>query len=677
MTRLYKFILILMFSACVVSTAQTQYTFVPVASGLTIPWEIEFGADGALWCSERIGLMSRIDVATGSKSVVLDLRSKLYTSLEVGMLGFAFHPQFADSPYVFLAYTAGNKGHFYRVVERYTFDGSILYNPVEIFRHDPADEFHQGCRLVITQDLKIFITNGDAPYAPYDITGDSVSNTKIIRVNLDGSIPEDNPDPRYRMWSRGHRNVQGLTITPKGKIWSSEHGNAIDDELNLVQPGVNYGWPFIEGYCDQPYEKVFCDSLNLREPVWSSGGTTCAPSGLAYYNHPRFPEFQNSLLLTTLKASTLYVFSLNDSTDAITNVSEFLSRSIGRLRDIAIHPDGRIFVCTSNREPNGYPPFPLADDDKICELIALPDSARPIPVFPDSVHVKAWVNDELRFTIDIRNDGDAPFVISNAYGKSSTSPINNAHWRTPFTVLPGVTYPSDAVFAPPEEGRFENEIWYDVRGFGVHTLKVVGSTDIGVLTADSTNIQTGCYSDDSVEVVVPFKNIGSDSINITSTFLSGRDASRFNILLAPTGLVGAGERVNFIVQYVPKFAGIHQCTLNIVTDSYRPTFSTIVGLSLLSSVDDYENSNPKYFVATPNPFTASVSFSFTSSLGPSELVVSNVLGEVVWRTNTDGVSAVEWSGVTSAGVQAAPGMYVTTLNSASGSVSIPIMRRGE
>lgn len=677
MAHILNFLLAICVVCVATSYTQTQYTLRPVAKGLVVPWEIEFGPDGMLWCTERPGIVSRIDVETGVKQVVLDIRSTVYASLEAGLLGIAIDPLFADSPYVYIASVRGTQSNFYRVVERYTFDGGQLYNPIEIFRHDPAANFHQGCRLLITPDRKLLITNGDAPYGTYDITADSVSNGKILRVNLDGSIPDDNPISGLRMWSKGHRNVQGITLTPNGKMWASEHGNAVDDEVNLIEPNVDYGWPHIEGYCDQPYEKPLCDSLNLREPVWASGNPTIAPAGLAYYNHPRFPEFKNSLLMVTLKASTLYRFSLNDSENSITEVRQLFTHAVGRLRDIAIHPDGRIFVCTSNREPNGYNPFPLDDDDMVYEVLAVPDTAVPVPVFPDSIHVRAWINDELPFFVPFKNTGDGPMNIENVYTIKEGSPLANQHWRVPITVLPNGSYRTDALFAPVAPGRFENEVWFDITGRGVVRVRLIGSTDVVVLAPDSTELNTGCFLDDSVEVSVPFRNVGEFDVNVSGASLTGEDAELFRLVSVPTGTVAPGNKLDFIIQYNPKLTGIHKCTLHVESDSYKPSFTVVTGIALPSGIDSDDHQQSHTITSLPNPFTNNVTFYLPPSSSRSQLVIADAAGRQVWSMDCTGSSSVEWHGVLNTGATAPAGMYTVTYVDTRGAYSLTIVKYGQ
>ena len=195
---------------------------------------------------------------------------------------------------------------------------------------------------------------------------------KILRLNPDGSVPDDNPYPKSLVWSYGHRNPQGLVQLPSGRIFSSEHGGGQDDELNEILPDNNYGWPEVHGYCNWPSELAYCANNEVKVPLrtWSPA---YAPCGLAYYNHPAIPEWNHSLLQVFLKAGDgsrgqrLEVLQLNEAEDSIVKESTYFTQTFGRLRDVLVAPDGRVFLCTSNKEKNGDMVV-QANDDKIIEL---------------------------------------------------------------------------------------------------------------------------------------------------------------------------------------------------------------------------------------------------------------------------------------------------------------------
>jgi len=271
------------------------------------------------------------------------------------LLGMVLHPDFVKTPQVFVSYDY-NAGNGYREkIVRYTYNGNTLVNPVVLLDNIAASYIHNGCRLLITPDLKLFITTGDASNQSLP-QNKSTLNGKILRLNLDGSIPADNPVAGNPYWTFGHRNPQGL-VYAHNILYSSEHGPTSDDELNIIEKGRNYGWPAIEGYCNSGSEKVFCAANNVKEPIrdWTPTAAVC---GMDFYNNDLIPGWKNSLLLVSLKNARLYQLKLDGSNKAISETNEYLYNEYGRLRDVCVAPNGKVYVCTSNG----------GNDDKIIEI---------------------------------------------------------------------------------------------------------------------------------------------------------------------------------------------------------------------------------------------------------------------------------------------------------------------
>jgi len=193
-------------------------------------------------------------------------------------------------------------------------------------------------------------------------------------MNLDGSVPADNPFPGSLVWTYGHRNPQGLVLASNGKLYSSEHGPTTDDELNLIEKGKNYGWPYVTGYCDTDLEKRFCRDHEVRLPltVWSP---TFGVSGIEYYDHEAIPEWRGSILVTSLKRDTaehygqrLQQVRLDAEGEHVIGINDYLVGVFGRLREVMASPDGRVFIFTSNREQNRNKTRQRANDDKLIML---------------------------------------------------------------------------------------------------------------------------------------------------------------------------------------------------------------------------------------------------------------------------------------------------------------------
>ncbi len=371
------------FSQDIITVGNTELEVREVTSGLDVPWEMKWGPDGFLWITERDGLVSRINVDTGEKNVILDITNQVWQSSEAGLLGMEIHPEFnSGSPYVFLVYTYLSSGQKEKVVYyEYDANNDQLINETVLLGNIPANPTHSGSRLLILDDLTMLVTTGDVQDW-MDSQNLDVLSGKTLRMSVDisggtaGFIPSDNPIPNSYVWSWGHRNAQGLALAPNGKIYSSEHGPSNDDELQILIPGGNYGWPNVQGYCDNQWvdygyaedltnsytEIDYCEDNDIIEAIWSSGSSTIATSDLIWYDNPAIPEFQNTLLMTVLKDKNLVRFTLSEDGSQVESVTEFFNNEWGRLRDICVSPDGKIYLAT-----NGYS-WPSQPPNEIIEL---------------------------------------------------------------------------------------------------------------------------------------------------------------------------------------------------------------------------------------------------------------------------------------------------------------------
>jgi len=315
-----------------------------IVQGLNYPWEILWGPDNFIWMTERGGKISRVNPATGSVTLVHTV-TEVLSNNEGGMLGMVLHPNFSTTPHVFVTYNYNNAGNYREKIVRFTYNGTTLASPVTIIDNIAAASIHNGCRMVITPDLKLFITTGDASNQSLPQNTSSI-NGKVLRLNLDGTIPADNPVAGNPYWSFGHRNAQGLVFA-NNILYSSEHGPSNDDEINIIEKGRNYGWPTVHGYCDLSGEQTFCSANNVREPIkaWTPTAAVC---GMDYYNSNLIPQWKNSLLMVALKNSRLYQMRLDAAFTSITETNEYFNSSYGRMRDICISPAGRVYICTSN-----------------------------------------------------------------------------------------------------------------------------------------------------------------------------------------------------------------------------------------------------------------------------------------------------------------------------------------
>ena len=333
----------------------TTLTSRVVADSLDIPWEILWGPDDHIWMTERYGRVSRVNPETGDQDVILDLSSDVYQNSESGMMGMVLHPDFKNNPHVFIAYTYLDGSRIRERLVRFNYANGKLTAADTLVGDIIGNTTHIGCRLWIMPDLTLLMTTGDAQNQSLPQDRSSLSG-KVLRMNLDGTIPSDNPNLNSLVWSSGHRNAQGLWLAPNGKLYSSEHGPTTDDELNILEPDRNYGWPRVHGMCDSPPEIEFCNDSNVVEPlvVWTP---TIAPSDILWYDSWQIPEFKNKLLMTVLKDKSLIAFEFNAAGDSVVKQTKFFKNEFQRLRDICVSPDGTIYLATSGSSWRNTSPF--------------------------------------------------------------------------------------------------------------------------------------------------------------------------------------------------------------------------------------------------------------------------------------------------------------------------------
>jgi PQQ-dependent dehydrogenase (s-GDH family) len=391
-----------------------RFTMRVVTSALGNPWEVTWGPDGYLWVTERSALrVTRINPADGSKHLALTLDDAYQSVDQDGLLGLALHPDLLKGrarDHVYVAYThdvePGTGVTRNLRVRRYTYDRSsqTLAAPIDVLDGLTAWDDHGGGRLLVGSDGKLYLTRGDQgnnwlANACYEIrsqelpTADEIRSRdwtkyqgKILRMNLDGSIPDDNPvinGVRSHIYSYGHRNPQGLVFAANGMLYAAEHGPSTDDELNLITAGGNYGWPLVAGYKDdrsytysnwsaaspEPCKALKFSSLNIPasvpqraessftgtfvEPLATfftvpagyslarSGTATIAPAGLDLYTATAIPNWKASLLVTGMRSGAIYRAKLSRDGRRVDGAPVEYFKAATRYRDLAINPDGR------------------------------------------------------------------------------------------------------------------------------------------------------------------------------------------------------------------------------------------------------------------------------------------------------------------------------------------------
>jgi len=322
-----------------------------VVDNLKIPWELVFAPDGRIFFTERDGKLWVIE----DESLELVATFPTSNTLEGGLLGLALDPEFEKNNFLYLYQTYfGFELHHNKVV-RYTVSNNQLTDEQILIDKIPGALWHDGGRIKFGPDEKIYITTGDATNANLSQKIDSLAG-KILRINADGTIPVDNPFESSPVFSYGHRNPQGIDWTENGILVSSEHGPSGEkgyahDEINVIEPGKNYGWPVIVGDSNNP---------EYTNPILHSGDVTWAPSGLLYYDSDKIPEWKGKFLVAALRGQHVMVLDLDLKNNSVNSVEKIFQDKYGRIRDLVQSPDGDVFILTSN-----------GDNDKILRVTTL------------------------------------------------------------------------------------------------------------------------------------------------------------------------------------------------------------------------------------------------------------------------------------------------------------------
>jgi len=409
-------------------TSNWSVTNITADGAFNFPWEITYMSGDKLWLTERVGAkITSFDITTSSQEVMIDLSAKVTVSKQGGLLGMAIHPDLYNdittttNNYVYAAYSYEDAGLKLRIV-RLIYDETTnslsedtsLNENGAILEGLPGSADHNSGRLIIGPDLKIYYTIGDQganqfeyscnpilaqvlPTSPTDYTN---YPGKTLRINLDGTVPSDNPvfeNVKSHVYTYGHRNSQGIIFAANGTLYASEQGPKTDDEINIIKSGKNYGWPEIAGYYDN-WAYTYCNWSSLEgacnassfsdhncpdgaesytefesfpsgapadfEPCIGTYGSsiesdpaggwgtwpTPAVSSIDIHETGNIPGWGRSLLIPSLKKGTIYRAKLTaDGTDIVDDAYEEFHSSVDRYRDLAISPDGlTIYAITDN-----------------------------------------------------------------------------------------------------------------------------------------------------------------------------------------------------------------------------------------------------------------------------------------------------------------------------------------
>ena len=325
-----------------------------IARGLAHPWSVAFLPDGTYLVTEREGRLRRVD-AQGKLSAPITGVPEVFAQGQGGLLDVVLAPDFATSQRIYFSFAEpGEDGNAGTAVARARLSGDALSDVRVLYRQAPklGGGNHFGSRIVFDGQGHMFISQGERNDRPTAQKLDMLQG-KLVRLNLDGSIPRDNPfvgrkGARPEIWSYGHRNMQGLALDPRnGTLWESEHGPRGGDEINLPQAGKNYGWPIITNGIDY-------SGLRISESVGTSAPGMESPhhfwpkspglSGMAFYTGRPGSAWNDSVFLGSLADSNLIRLTLQGN--RITGEERLLGELGARIRDVRVGNDGKVYVLT-------------------------------------------------------------------------------------------------------------------------------------------------------------------------------------------------------------------------------------------------------------------------------------------------------------------------------------------
>ncbi|PQA88443.1 PQQ-dependent sugar dehydrogenase [Hyphococcus luteus] len=322
-----------------------------LADGLVNPWSIAFLPDGALLVAEREGRLRLIRDGALLPEPVAGAPEVLVWN-QGGLFDILLHPDFEENGVLYLSYAHGTRDANGTRIARAVFDGSSLSDLEVLYDAKPPKDtgHHFGARMVWGGDGKLYMTIGEGSKYKEKAQDMSTSYGAVIRLNEDGSIPEDNPTfgdgERPELFTKGHRNAQGFAYdAERGVLWEHEHGARGGDEINIIEAGNNYGWPLATYGIDYNGAKItpFTEYEGTTQPVkyWTP---SIGPSGLAVYRGDLFPAWNGDLLVGAMAGRALHRVIMEGEEPA--GEERYLLDRGERVRDVAVGPDGAIYLAT-------------------------------------------------------------------------------------------------------------------------------------------------------------------------------------------------------------------------------------------------------------------------------------------------------------------------------------------
>lgn len=319
-----------------------------LATGLKKPWALA-SSDNRIFLTEKDGNIRVVQSDVLLPEPLATIRvAKAYGG---GLLGIALHPNFTNNHFLYVYYTYSEDNKLWNKVLRITESDNKITDAITIIDKIPGSQFYNGGVIKFGPDKKLYVATGLSEEFSYESQNPSSLEGKILRMNDDGTVPQDNPFPNSLVLSFGHRDVQGMDWDENGNMFASELGPTKSDEINLIRPGNNYGWP--EQECGG--NEKFVGPLVCYDP-------SIEPGGIVFYNGDHL-GYKNKLVMATLRGSNLYGLDINEND--LKSQKSILS-GLGRIRDVMQGQDGYLYVITSNTDGKG---FPDKTDDKLLRIL--------------------------------------------------------------------------------------------------------------------------------------------------------------------------------------------------------------------------------------------------------------------------------------------------------------------
>ena len=343
-----------------VESEEESFRVVKTVDSLEHPWAMAWLPDRRMLITERPG---RIMLVDDDSTTSLSGVPEVWAEGQGGLLDVRLHPNYEKTGWIYLTYSASGESGGGTVLSRARLEGTSLTDVETLYEQTPfvEDDIHFGSRIAFPGDGTMLVTMGERGQRGEGPGAQDSTNTigTTIRLNLDGSIPDDNPfvgrdEIPDVIYSYGHRNQQGMAIHPEtGEAWQHEHGPHGGDELNLIEPGRNYGWPAVtygDEYSDQsPIGGTEAPGMTQPVEYWDPSP---ALSGMAFYTGEKFPNWQNDLFMGALSHTKVLRVELDGQT--VAHQEELVRAELGRVRDVATGPDGYLYLLTDASDGGLY-----------------------------------------------------------------------------------------------------------------------------------------------------------------------------------------------------------------------------------------------------------------------------------------------------------------------------------